>query len=375
MSLNLYGALNDLGYGIVTRGLAKGLLECGVYDYHLDPIGQPQLEDQGELQALQRNIGIYWKRDLPSVSVWHEFDLSRFSGKKLVAMPIFETTDFWPLAKSYLSQMDAVFVLSSWAKQVVENSIGNSVPVCVVPSAANLIQDPEVDATGKNSVFTFLSLGKLEKRKGHVELIQAYINAFKSSSVDTRLLLHCYNPFDQNFAGTLINIFNSLGLKVVNAITRGATLTGVCGNAIVEIPLGRLPAKQISKLYRFAHVGVFPSRAEGWNLPLMEGIQSGLPCIATDYSAHTEYLTEQYKYPQDLLLKNISMESAMDGVFFKGDRGDWGVLNLDAISEKMLYAYNNYDKIIKNFDNSMLKETFTWKNSALKLLAALESIS
>ena len=36
--------------------------------------------------------------------------------------------------------------------------------------------------------------------------------------------------------------------------------------------------------------GVFPSRAEGWNLGLLECMSVGLNVIATNYSAHTEFV-------------------------------------------------------------------------------------
>ena len=39
--------------------------------------------------------------------------------------------------------------------------------------------------------------------------------------------------------------------------------------------------------------GVFPSRAEGWNLELLELMACGKHVITTDYSAHTEFCTEE----------------------------------------------------------------------------------
>jgi len=374
MSLNLYGPINDLGYGIVTRGIIKGLEELGTSDFHLAPIGQIQIEDQQQTQGLVNYTKNFWNRDLPSVAVWHEFDLSKFSGKKLVAMPIFETDNFFPLAKSYLSQMDAIFVLSSWAKKVINESVNADLPVFVVPAAANLLETEAVLSVKKAPIFTFISLGKLEKRKGHLELLQAYINAFKDLKVETRLILHCFSPFEQNFAQAIGSLLNSLGLTVINSVHKNICMVGSCGRAVVEVPLGRIPTEQINKLYRYAHIGVFPAKAEGWNLPLMEAIQSGTPCIATNYSAHTEYLTEQYRYPQDLLLSNLGTEVAVDGKFFHGDRGNWCKYDVKDLSEKLLYSYYNYERIQQSFDCSLLREEFTWKRSAQKFMNALDSL-
>jgi glycosyltransferase involved in cell wall biosynthesis len=371
---NLYGPVNNLGYGIFTRGIIKGLKQLGNVDYHLDIIGQPQLDGPGEeANLINHLIQKPWTRKAASVAIWHEFDLSKFSGEKLVAFPIFETTGFFPAATNYLAQMDAVMVASNWAKQVIHKNVGDSLPVFVVPGAANLTSSPAVTATSKYEGFTFLHVGKFENRKSTIETIRAYIAGFSNTTFQTRLLCHCFNPFDQSFQHNMAKVLQSLGLRLIQAATP-SSLIAIKGNCIVEIPVGRVSDEQLSQLYRAAHVGVFASKGEGWNLPLMEAIQSGLPCIATNYSAHTEYLTSQFDYPQDLLLTNLKMEPAYDGLYFKGDRGDWAAPSIEELAHKMRYAYDNYHEIVAKFDPTKIAQTFTWTNSANKFLECLSSI-
>lgn len=372
-NINLYAPINELGYGVFSRGLIKGLIENGLVDFHLCPIGKAEVDDRQEHAHLSRLTNNLWTRSAPSVAVWHEFELNKFGGNKMIAYPGFETTRFNGHALNYLQQMDAIFVLSTWAKSIVEDNIGDSVPVHVVPSACNQYMDAAVLTTEKNSAFTFLSVGKLEIRKSQIELFQAYIKAFADCKEDTRLLCHCFSPFDQNFAQTIATIFSKLGMKVVNS-TSNPSITAVKGNAIIEIPMGRLSMQQIFQLYKYAHIGVFPAKGEGWNLPLMEAIQSGLPCIATNYSGHTEYLKTEYNYNQDLLLNNFKLVTANDGVFFKGDRGEWASINIDELADKMMFSFKNYSTIIETFDNAKLKETFNWKNTGVSFLKALETV-
>ena len=374
---NLYGPINDFGYGIFTKGIINGLTDLGQSDFYLHPIGGIRLEDQGEAQILnsfaQRNM---WTRKAPSVAVWHEFDLDKFSSEKLIAYPIFETTKFNPRALNYLKQMDAICALSHWAKEVIEDNIGKNVPVHVVPGASDevLLTEDEESRIVKSNAFTFCSIGKFEARKSSLEVVKAYVDAFESVSADTRLILHCFNPFDKEFVPRMTTLLEqTLGLKIVPS-TLTSSIIAVKGNAIVEIPKARLSRTEVYQLIKASHAGVFPARAEGWNLPLMESVKAGLPCIATNYSAHTEYLNDEMGYPSKLLLNNLTEEVAQDGVFFHGDRGNWKKPDVTEISEKMSYIHSNYEEVKENLNVDKIKEKFTWANTASKLLEVIESV-
>lgn len=375
--LNLYGPINELGYGTFVRGLIQGLYQTGNKDFFLNIIGNIETEDQLEAQQYSAQCNRLWRRSAPGIAIWHEFDLCKFSGNKLIGFPIFETTGFQPLALNYLSQMDSVFVMSHWAKGVVETATNRTVPVYVIPGAGLLpsfnATASEINIPKNKNAFTFLYVGKFEKRKSTIEVLQAYLKAFRETREETRLLLHCYNPFDKNFLQTIQHVFLSNGLRIVPS-TSQSSIVGSLGNCIVEVPLGRIPKMQIAQLYRYAHIGVFPSRAEGWNLPLMEALQSGLPCITTNYSAHTEYANKEYGFNENLLLNNLKMTTAVDNVWFHGNRGEWADISVSELAEKMLSSYKNYDKIIKEFNNEKLVNTFTWKNTAIKFLNALNNI-
>lgn len=373
---NLYGPINPLGYGVFTKNIINGLIENNIINFSVLPIGPIHIEDPREKQLIEGIINeSSWDRSAASLAIWHEFDLTKFSGKKLIAFPIFETTKFNQTSVSQLSQMDAICVASEWAKSVVIDNIGTNVPVFVVPGAGNCTPNDMVDDS-KNNIFTFISVGKFEKRKSHVELLNAFKQAFSNAKVEHRLILHCYNPHLQQFDKHIKNCLISLGYKIQNNTTNTAAIIASCGNALVSIPLGFIPQDQLQSLYKYAHIGVYPSKGEGWNLPLMESIQHGLPCIATNYSAHTEYLNDNYKYPKDLLLNNFKLESAIDSVYFRGDRGEWASPSIEELTEKLIYAENNYSKLLQSFSESvnLIRENFTWSNSATKLLNIIKTI-
>jgi hypothetical protein len=62
----------------------------------------------------------------------------------------------------------------------------------------------------------------------------------------------------------------------------------------------------------------------------------------------------------------------MDGIFFKGDRGNWASINTEEIAEKMKLAFDNYDRLLTQVDPATMRKTFTWKNSAQKAINAIK---
>jgi glycosyltransferase involved in cell wall biosynthesis len=152
-------------------------------------------------------------------------------------------------------------------------------------------------------------------------------------------------------------------------------LIGIKGNAVIEVPKTKLSREELYSLYKKSHIGVYPSKGEGWNLDLFESIVAGLPCVASFVTAHTEYLDEKFGYQRDLLLYDGKEELASDGIWFHGDRGNWVAPCLREVTDKLRYTFDNYDSVLANFNNGEITETFTWKNSARQFINALVSIN
>ena len=72
---------------------------------------------------------------------------------------------------------------------------------------------------------------------------------------------------------------------------------------------------------RQVDVGVFPVRAEGWNLELLELLSCGKHVITTDYSGHTEFINNS----NSRIIEIDKLETAQDGVWFHGT-GEWAEL-------------------------------------------------
>ena len=106
--------------------------------------------------------------------------------------------------------------------------------------------------------------------------------------------------------------------------------------------------------------GVFPSRAEGWNLEAIEMLAMGKELIITDYSAHTEFCNEK----NSKLIPVDKKESAYDGIWFHG-HGEWaeiGEEQIDCMVEHMR-AVHASDKALNTQGIEMAK-SLSWDNSA-----------
>src|SRR5260370_9922696 len=57
------------------------------------------------------------------------------------------------------------------------------------------------------------------------------------------------------------------------------------------------PYYQLGSFYRSADCYISSGRGEGWDMPLMEAMACGLPTIATDWAAHTQFVHARSSYP------------------------------------------------------------------------------
>ncbi|MFM7980727.1 MAG: glycosyltransferase, partial [Candidatus Fonsibacter sp.] len=88
-------------------------------------------------------------------------------------------------------------------------------------------------------------------------------------------------------------------------------------NRIKLIP-GVESHKDIAKVISLSDCGLYISRAEGWNLELLETMAMNRPAIASFYSAHTEFCNKDNAFLVDI----TNTEKAFDGKAFNG-QGNW----------------------------------------------------
>ena len=122
--------------------------------------------------------------------------------------------------------------------------------------------------------------------------------------------------------------------------------------------------EDVAKIISQIDCGIFPSRAEGWNLELLETMSMNKPVITTDFSAHTEFCNKDNSY----LVEIDSVTPAHDGKFFRG-QGNWANIEskqIDQFVDYMKYVYKNNVRTNKN--GVLTGQKFSWSNTSEKII-------
>jgi glycosyltransferase involved in cell wall biosynthesis len=351
MNIHIQAPIGFTGYGNASINILKELNKDN--DVCLTSIGAPQVENKqdAEIVSLCMDKQKTVRYDAITIKIWHQFDLlNRVGSGKYYAYPFFEIDYFNELEKHHLNFPDTIIASSQWAKQILENNNLNK-PIKIVPLGVDLEIFHPVENQQKLDNFVFITIGKWEIRKSHDIVIECFNKAF-SIKDNVELWMVTHNPFlNKDQENEWLNIVQKSKMK----------------EKIKIFP--RLPSqKDLAQVISYANCGIYVSRAEGWNLELLETMSMNKPVIATNFSAHTEFCNKDNSYLVDI--KQI--EKAVDNKWFNG-QGNWakiGDVQKDQIIEYMRYVYNN--NIQENNNGVITGQKFTWKNSAKELLRCIE---
>lgn len=349
--LNLMAPINSLGYGIAGLNVLKSLNRDIAVS--LFPIGNSQVSSPEENLLLQQCVSNQASFDChsPCLKIWHEFAMAeRIGSGQLFGFPFFEITKFDEKRINHLSSTDHIIVASSWAKSAVQSQLGDVVPISVCPLGVDgsIFHGKDAEEKAPRDKCVFINCGKWEVRKGHDILLKGFQSAF-SNNENVELWMMASNPF--------------LSAKETDEWERYYR----SDSRVRLIP--RQPTHHaVAEVMKSATCGVFPSRAEGWNLELLEMIATNKPVIATNYSAHTEFCDDT-----NCMLIDISeMEIADDGKWFNGDVGEWASLDegpFDQLVQHMVSVYDLWteDPVLLNEGYAQTREKFSWKQCAERL--------
>jgi len=303
MRVRLFGRAGAIGGGVHFAEFSAAFRSLAIVG---DLVDEVDVHDDAAMQ--RASLGS--KSDDVNIWFWPHRAAPAFRGIK-VLWTVFESTR---LPEDYLQDLqdlfDVLWVPSMWGREVL---LGNGLPAAkidVVPEGVNpsrfhaLFRQPPGTFTRP---YRFLTIGKFETRKGYSELLEAFVATFGNSS-DVELILkpdYFVDPIAKR--REFEKFINQFSLNNVNTIW------------------GQLSNEHLLALYSSVDAFVFPSRSEGWGLPLIEAMACGLPIITTYYSGHTQFLEPVRQLTREIEFDLVDIDSPDFTKYWQKDDGNLGV--------------------------------------------------
>lgn len=136
------------------------------------------------------------------------------------------------------------------------------------------------------------------------------------------------------------------------------------------------PEELIQQFFKKIDCFVFPTRGEGWGLPVMEAMSTGLPVICTNWSGTSDFMTEDTAYRLGYEIVDVPRDKDLVYPKHLQARGQqWAEPNLDELIERMRYAYNHREegKEMGKRASKHVQENFNAKVSGQKLINYLDT--
>lgn len=348
--LNLFAPSNCLGVGTHATNFGYALERAGIEICLVPPFGSVSVQNESINRWLKNRETFDPKN--PSLMIFDSGFLTQFCGNPRIGFAVFETDDFDPIQLAAIRSCDVVVTPSEWGRRVLKIH-------GVESQVVNEGYDPEqfkVQPTPTGTI-KFCHIGKHEQRKGGLQVLDCFFKALENE--DAYLEMHCENPFSNNWFAEIFHWLNSLGFRWQGTGISFQSVEvqfGTWRRAGLTIKICASQSENLAAVYAGSDCGIFPSKGEGWGLPILECLATGVPAIVGNWTGQSEFLGDTY--PKELTLENYHSEPANDGIWYHGNRGNWNVPKDDELTIKIQWAY----KYIREF-----RSTERWAREVARL--------
>jgi glycosyltransferase involved in cell wall biosynthesis len=177
--------------------------------------------------------------------------------------------------------------------------------------------------------FKFLSVFEWAQRKGPDVLLRAYVTEFKPDE-DVTLILKTYakdRPSADLMPELLWRVEREIGVPFEKTPP-------------IVLLTGLLPNAEMPRLYATADAFVLATRGEGWGRPYAEALSSACPVIATRWSGHLDFLTDENSYLVDCRL--VPTPRTVDVELYAGHR--WAEPDVDHLRAQMRHVFTHREE-------------------------------
>lgn len=304
---------------------------------------------------------------LPDSTLLHWTIAPEYTGRgefsRAIGHTIFESNSLPQSFVKGCNRMDALIVPTTFHVDAFRRA-GVDIPMQVVPEGVDTERftpdGPRLSTIPER--FTFLWVAQLSYRKGFDLVLRAFLELFAGHD-DVQLVMRSYlsdgSDKDLDQVAKLIKIF------------RKEELGGV-QNGHVYL-LENVADVHLPALYRSADVLLSPFRGEGWGLPMIEALSSGVPVIATAWGGPMSYLSRDIASLIDYQLQPIPRQipTLFLGPILEQARSEGHLLaepDYQQLKYAMWDAYQNHTahkaKALRG--RKRLEAEFRWEHAARK---------
>jgi glycosyltransferase involved in cell wall biosynthesis len=339
------------GYAMSCRALLKELDQLGVYAtyQYVYGLGTPFPVEE-PVSANDYKLNVIRDRQVPRRSeisvVYGQGDVfSRNTGRYKIGFTMLEVDGFPPEWIRQANTMDEVWVPTEF-NRVGFLECGLERPIRKMPLGVDINYfHPGIKAfPSPAGEYTFLTTFEWGERKEPWLLLKTFNEVFQSRE-PVRLVCKVMN---RDPSVSLKDEIRGLGLR-----SSGGKI-----NYLFNL---EFPHYQLGSLYRSADCFLSVSRGEGWDMPLMEAMACGLPCIATDWGAHQEFFHAGVGYP---LRVRGTIAAKARCPYYEGFR--WADPDPDHLRFLLRYVYENRDNA-RTLGQAAAQEVaarWTWSQAA-----------
>jgi len=366
MKLRMIGEIfGTSGYAQHTRNHVNALYKNGIKNISLDvprPQGWERNVNDNELKMLLNKPTADMINLMVAVPPYYSFGLSN-PHKKFIGFVVWEGNRVPKYWIKNLRKCDQIWVPSKHVRHAINETraLCNIHPklmnkIKTVPHGVDISIFKPIKVERSDKFTFFANKGwayGMRDRGGMQYLFKAFAEEFRKDE-PVRLLAKI-NP-----------AYNQPGWNIQNEM---AKLNLAKDHAEIQVTADNVTLPILNELYNQGDCFVSTQMADGFNLPGLEAMATGMPTIQTGFGGQTDYMTEKNSWKINYALMPVDWDIMYESV-------NWAVPDRKHLRELLRYAFENQDEVKKKGEQALKDaQKWTWDNTAKKGIKALEELN
>src|SRR3990167_2448994 len=259
-----------------------------------------------------------------------------------------------------LNRMDRVIVFSefnrkAWSETGIDEGRIRKLP----PAVDSFVYTPDGPKYQIQSAkgFSFMLSGDFTERKNFEAVLEAYVKEFDGSEEVTLIVKGHYGGGVKRHRRDCMEKLQRIAKSFAGENPPRILFWG-----------DKISDYAMAALYRSVECFVLTSRGEGLGMQYLEAMATGIPVIACDWGAQTDFLNQQNSYPVASTLKWIDDPNYILKCV-QALNSKWCQVNIKDLQEAMRYVVSNYGEAKDKADIALKQvREYTWNAMAIEFV-------